>query len=85
MAIPVQTILGQQGCLLSAVAWAHTCTNAIEKASNQNHLEGFGCFTEGHEKCSYQHDQVGAHLALFSEKKAHENLVWNENVLYSFD
>lgn len=69
MAIRIETTLRQLGCLDSAVAWTHTCTNAIEKAADQNHLKGFGCFTEGHDKCSYQNDQVGAHLALFSEKE----------------
>lgn len=81
---------GQQGCSPSTGSWMHTCTNAIEKASSQDHLKGLGCFTEGHEKCSYQHDQVGEHLALFSETNKqtnpkHENLGWNENLLYSLD
>lgn len=64
----------------------HTWTNAIEKAPNQNHLEGFGCFTEGHEKCSYQHDQVGEHLALFpggGKKRPWEFIVkWEPFVLF---
>lgn len=57
------------------VTWAPTCSNAIQEASHQNHLEGFGCLAEGHEQCSYQHDQVGAHLALFSETSKHTNKV----------
>lgn len=90
----VETALGWEVRELQALqalqaigAWGHTWTNAVEKAPNQNHLKGFGCFTEGHEKCSYQHDQVGEHLALFPEKKKKdlENLVWNEKLLYSFD